>query len=138
MERKIVWKYDPFHKKSILDAVQEVISGVFMKFMSSHMEMQAKTFTGWRQCDGHSCGVLVVQWFEQYLSLEEASAVVSTDATKSCSTKDSVWATVATADVSLTTATNGRWQTIIVSTMEDPRFASSSIVSSVLQRRPMG
>ncbi|KAF4133902.1 hypothetical protein GN958_ATG17239, partial [Phytophthora infestans] len=46
-----------------------VISGVFMKFMSSHMEMQAKTFTGWRQCDGHSCGVLVVQWLEQYLSL---------------------------------------------------------------------
>lgn len=69
MERKIVWKYDPLHKKSILDAVQEVISGVFMKFMSSHMEMQAKTFTGWRQCDGHSCGVLVVQWLEQYLSL---------------------------------------------------------------------
>ncbi|KAF4043060.1 hypothetical protein GN244_ATG04533 [Phytophthora infestans] len=69
MERKIVWKYDPFHKKSILDAVHEVLSSVFMKFMTSHMEMQVKTFAGWRQCDGHDCGVLIVQWFEQYLSL---------------------------------------------------------------------
>ncbi|KAF4033296.1 hypothetical protein GN244_ATG14785 [Phytophthora infestans] len=81
MGRKIVWKYDPLHKKLILDAVQEATSGVFMKFMTSHMEMQFRAFTEWRQCDGHSCGVLTVQWYLSLVrsTLSDASILLAYD-----------------------------------------------------------
>eukprot|EP00644_Phytophthora_capsici_P018897 jgi/Phyca11/132365/e_gw1.156.10.1 len=44
-----------------LGAVHEVISGIFMTIMPSHMEFQIKTFTGGCQHNEHCCGVLVVQ-----------------------------------------------------------------------------
>ncbi|KAF4149614.1 hypothetical protein GN958_ATG01198, partial [Phytophthora infestans] len=63
-----------FDMERKLCGIQEVISGVFVKLKTSHVEMPAKTFTRWRQCDGHNCGVLTMQWFEQYLSLVRSTS----------------------------------------------------------------
>ncbi|ETM30954.1 hypothetical protein L914_21382 [Phytophthora nicotianae] len=69
MERRSIWKYDPFHRESFLDELESISAQVYMEMMNPELKMETRTFYGWCQQDGHSCGVLVVHWFEQYLSL---------------------------------------------------------------------
>ncbi|KAG2770515.1 hypothetical protein PC129_g10877 [Phytophthora cactorum] len=66
------------------------------------------------------------------LLMVEARDVVSTDATRLCSTTGSVWVTEATADVSSRTAIDVQWPTIIASNMVDLQFVFLSIATSVL------
>ncbi|KAF4130475.1 hypothetical protein GN958_ATG20369 [Phytophthora infestans] len=51
------------------------------KFMTSPMETQVRTFNEWRQCDGHSCGVLTVQWYLSLVrsTLSDASIPIAHD-----------------------------------------------------------
>jgi hypothetical protein len=69
MERNTVWKYDPFQKEKFLDEVESIITGVYMKIMNSKTKIRIRTFPGVKQRDGHSCGVLIVHWFEMHLSV---------------------------------------------------------------------
>ncbi|ETL24275.1 hypothetical protein L916_21713 [Phytophthora nicotianae] len=67
MERQTVWTYDPFHREDFLSKVEDIFESRFGPIMASMMEV--KIFPGWLQEDGYSCGVLVVLWFEQYMSI---------------------------------------------------------------------
>ncbi|OWZ16454.1 LOW QUALITY PROTEIN: hypothetical protein PHMEG_0009752 [Phytophthora megakarya] len=57
MERK---EYDPFHKETFLDEVQNFVADVYMNIMKAGSHMKMRTFPGWLQRDGCSCGVLVL------------------------------------------------------------------------------
>ncbi|ETK70769.1 hypothetical protein L915_21906 [Phytophthora nicotianae] len=67
MERQTVWTYDPFHREDFLSKVEDIFESRFGPIMASMMEV--KIFPGWLQEDGYSCGVLVVLWFELYMSI---------------------------------------------------------------------
>ncbi|KUF78555.1 hypothetical protein AM587_10003357 [Phytophthora nicotianae] len=58
--RRSIWKYDPFHRESFLDELESISAQVYMEMMNPELKMETRTFYGWCQQDGHSCGVLVV------------------------------------------------------------------------------
>ncbi|KAG6967725.1 hypothetical protein JG688_00006177 [Phytophthora aleatoria] len=64
MERQIVWTYDSFHRQDFLDDVESTINSHFMPLMMTRL----------LQRDGHSCGVLVVHWFEMYLTIARTTS----------------------------------------------------------------
>ncbi|KAF4134422.1 hypothetical protein GN958_ATG16397, partial [Phytophthora infestans] len=71
MERQTVWTYDPFHREDFLRRVEDIFESRFRPIMATAMEV--KNFPGSLQDDGYSCGVLVVLWFEQYMSIARAT-----------------------------------------------------------------
>ncbi|KAF1790473.1 hypothetical protein GQ600_14295 [Phytophthora cactorum] len=56
----------------LLDEVESTINSHFMPLMMTRMEI--RTFPGLLQRDGHSCGVLVVHWFEMYLTIARTTS----------------------------------------------------------------
>ncbi|KAF1783447.1 hypothetical protein GQ600_25017 [Phytophthora cactorum] len=64
MERQIVWTYDSFHRQDFLDDVESTINSHFMPLMMTRL----------LQRDDHSCGVLVVHWFEMYLKVARTAS----------------------------------------------------------------
>ncbi|KAF4133913.1 hypothetical protein GN958_ATG16879 [Phytophthora infestans] len=71
MERQTVWTYDPFYREDFLRRVEDIFESRFRPIMATAMEV--KNFPGSLQDDGYSCGVLVVLWFEQYMSIARAT-----------------------------------------------------------------